>query len=244
MLGAGVQQPATPKRLPALYLSCRGVPGESPRPLPLMARLIEASEDIRALVFITTNGESHATQLRCTRSDETLVVELQLLLEELGHAAAFHQSHDGLLTRLAAQLFVESPPCIVEVCLGSGMTAGQYRRLGESLCRWRERQVMLICVDQVPDDVDPQLYRSPYDPYWRGLLSQWVEERNWIEALSGSALCTTPSLSSSEQTLVSDNTLCLLHAAFGLGGLRAPERLFGFDLDDNQRALSGYGWMS
>tara|TARA_R110000796_G_scaffold169508_2_gene286369 strand:+ start:28154 stop:28816 length:663 start_codon:yes stop_codon:yes gene_type:complete len=211
---------------------------------PLMERLLETTEKVERLVFITPQDANPDSQLYCISPDTPLVAELRFLLEALGHTPAFHQAQDELLTRLASQLFVQSPACIIELRMGCGMAAGQYRRLGESLLQLRERQVMLICVDQVPGDVDPQLYRGPYDPYWRRLLSQWVEERNWIDALSASALCVAASLSSSDLDLINDNTLCLLHAAFGLGGSRAPERLFGFDLDDQQRALSGYGWMN
>lgn len=243
MAEEGFQPSTTSRRLPALYLSCRGMVGDDTRPLPLMARLLETTEKVDAVVFITAHGTGRVPQLRCNRPADEFVVELRLLLEDLGHTPTVHQSNDEHLARLTTQLFARHSPDMVEVRLGSGMTAGQYRRLGESLCLWRDRHVMLICVDQLLGKLDPQQYRSPHDSYWRGLLSQWVEERNWEEALSGSALGNTPSFVKTEKALVSDNTLCLLHAAFGIGGSRAPQRLFGFDLDDNERALSGYCWM-
>ena len=234
---------ATSRRLPALYLACREIAGTNTRPLPLMARLLETAEKVDAVVFITTHGASRVPQLRSSRPVDEFVVELRLLLEGLGHTPTVHQSFDKHLARLTTQLFAMPAPDMVEVRLGSGMTAGQYRRLGESLCFWRDRHVMLICVDQLLGKLEPEQYRSPHDPYWRGLLSQWVDERNWIEAISGTALGSTTSFVKTEKALVSDNTLCLLHAAFGIGGSRAPQRLFGFDLDDNERALSGYCWM-
>lgn len=234
---------SAPRRLPALYLSCRETAGELRRPVPLMTRLLATAESVDALVFITSQEARNVIQLRCARPDVSLVAELLSVLEGFGYTPALHSGHEGMLTNLAAQLFAESPPCIVELRLGAGMSAGEYRQLGERLYRWRERQIMLICVDQVPSEVDPQQHRGPHDPYWRGLLSQWVEERAWVDALSDSAVGVAPSLSSGERDLINDTTLCLLHAAFGLGGLRAPERLFGFDLDDQQHALSGYGWI-
>lgn len=237
------QVSATSRRLPALYLACREIAGTDTRPLPLMARLLETAEKVDAVVFITTHGAGRVPQLRSSRPADEFVVELRLFLEGLGHTPTVHQSFDKHLARLTIQLFARPAPDMVEVRLGSGMTAGQYRRLGESLCLWRDRHVMLICVDQLLGKLDPQQYRSPHDSYWRGLLNQWVEERNWEEALSGSALGSTPSFVKTEKALVSDNTLCLLHAAFGIGGSRAPQRLFGFYLDDNERALSGYCWM-
>ncbi len=244
MFKAGIQSSPQSRRLPALYLSCRKIVGESLQPLPLMGRLLEATEKLDALIFITSSGSARSPEVRCNRPENSLVDELQSLLEHLGHLPTVHQTHDKPLSQLAAKLFAEPMPEIIEIRLGPGMAAGQYRRLGASLCHWRERQVMPICVDQLLDELGSQLYTSAYDPYWRRLLNKWVEERNWVEALSCSTLDEMPSITSSEQAMVGDNALCLMHTAFGLGGLRVPERLFGFDLDDSQQALSGYCWMN
>lgn len=243
MVGVGVQQPVTRKRLPVLYLSCRDSLAQVPRPLSLIGRLVDPNSRIDAVVFITTSADSHQPQLLCPASAGRLKDQLSLLLTKLGYPVACDGRTTASVAAWASMLFEQAPVDYIELRLSVAMSMAQCRELGQALQSWRERKVLLVCLDQVPLSVEPQSYRGPHDPYWRNLMNQWVDEQRWYEALTDNALQTHPGAEHRQRSL-DDASLCLLHAAFGLGGLRLPERLFGFDLDDSQRALSGYGWMN
>ncbi|MAZ05906.1 hypothetical protein [Marinobacter sp. SS8-8] len=44
-------------------------------------------------------------------------------------------------------------------------------------------------------------------------------------------------------TPVAAQTLCVLNTAFSLGGFKAPQRVFGFALNEDSQSLAGYSWM-
>lgn len=239
MDGVGVQHTAAPTRLPALYLSCRDGLTETSSRLVLIDRLIEPDSHIDGVVFITACAGLDQPQLCCGSVGE-LGVQLSALLSELGYSLPAKAGAEKIET-LTSMLFDSSPVECMEIRLGTDMSVRQCRELGQALQSWRARRVLMICLDEIPVDAEPGSYRSPHDPYWRNLMSRWVDEQQWFEALSDTTWQARPG---TQQRTLGDSTLCLLHAAFGLGGSQMPERLFGFDLDDDQRTLSGYGWMN
>ncbi|WP_373186959.1 hypothetical protein [Halopseudomonas sp.] len=243
MIRVGLQQPVTHKRLPVLYLSCRDSLADAPRSLSLIGRLVDSKNRIDAVVFITASADSGQPHLLGPASAGPLKGQLSARLSKLGYPLVRHGNTSTSVVALASMLFEQPPVDYIELRLSVAMNMEQCRELGQALQGWRESKVLLVCLDHVPLGVEPHGYRSPHDPYWRNLMNQWVDEQRWYEALSDSALQAHPSPEHRQRSL-DDASLCLLHTAFGLGGLRLPERLFGFDLDDNQRALSGYGWMS
>lgn len=243
MGGVGGQSPTAPRRLPALFLSSRCGLTEAARPLPLIDRLVDVGSPIQAVVFITSQDELRQPQVRSTQHGGAFCAELADVLTELGYPFSPSAACTPRVSVLASMLFESLPAECIELHLGLDMSLGQCRELGQALQNWRDRRVLLVCLDQIPLDIEPGSYCSPYDPYWRGLMQGWVEEQQWLNALPSSLSERSKRTAPGGQRQPAETSVCLLQAAFGLGGLRLPERLFGFDLDDSQRALSGFGWM-
>ena len=78
--------------------------------------------------------------------------------------------------------------------------------------------------------------------YIRNLIRQWEDEQRWVNAMSNSSLRGGGSYATNGSP-VAEPTLCILNTAFSLGGMKAPQRLFGFSLNQNRQSLAGYGWM-
>lgn len=243
MIGDGVGGCAEFMRLPALYLRCRDSLTRTPRPLELIGRIVQAKVAVGAVVFITIGANRGQPEVFSPLGPGGLRAELRDMLLKLGFSAAVRRYSAPHVAALTGMLFGDAPVEQVELRLSIDMTMDQYRDVGQSLRSWRERRVLLVCLDQIPADADPDGYRAPHDPYWRNLMGQWVEQQQWDEATSALSLQVGPPVKLLQRSL-GDGSHCLLYAAFVLGGLRLPARLFGFDLDDSQRAVFGYGWMS
>lgn len=231
--------PGGARPLPALFLSCRDGRPASARSAPLIGRLVEPGLPLQAVLFITqAQGPGDANLYACPGSRQRVD---QLVAQLAGEAmdCLVHYQNQVPLAEVAAELFASAPECL-ELRLSPQIGAARCRQVGEALRSWREAGVLLVCLDKVPVS-DATDRRRPHDPYWRNLMHHWVDQQQWHQAMPNSV---RDLLQSSSKDAPGDSTLCLLQTAFGLGGLRLPERLLGFDLDDQQRALTGYGWMN
>lgn len=228
------------RRLPTLYLSCAEQLPSSSRGTPLLDRLLDAGETPQGIVFITLHADLVSPRLACT-SAGPLTLCIQQMLGSQGLKYELYQQLSPQIEQLLEQLFQQPPATCIELQLCSGLAAHTYRQLGQTLQQLRSHGVLIVCLDRTranPDRVD---YHPPHDAYWRELIQQWVAEQQWQQAIK--LADTGGSQNSSGQTLVSDASLCLMHAAFALGGLCQPQRFFGYGLDDQTRALAGFGWM-
>ncbi|PAU88070.1 hypothetical protein CK507_05780 [Pseudomonas sp. WN033] len=232
---------ASTRTLPALFLSCRdGRPAVS-RPAPLISRLVEPGTAVEAVVFITMDHAEPGARLSGGPAGSERLQSLARLLAGQGLVVQIERLPGPALADVAAELCEPTLDECIELCLSRDLGARRCRQIGQALSTWREDNVLLVCLDRVRDEARADGLRPLHDPYWRGLMSHWVEQQQWRQAMSGSAeLAFDPSQDEDDGT----DTLCLLQAAFGLGGQHMPERLFGFDLDDTCLALSGYGWMN
>lgn len=231
--------PGGARPLPALFLSCRDGRPATSRAAPLIGRLVEPGLSMQAVLFITqAQVAGDASLYACAGSRQRVEQLVAQLAGEGIHCQVDYQDQPPL-GEVAAELFASVPECL-ELRLGPQLGAARCRQVGQALRSWREEGMLLVCLDQVPASSEPDRNR-PHDPYWRNLMHHWVDQHQWHQAMPSSV---RDLLQNSAQDSSGNSTLCLLQTAFGLGGLRLPERLLGFDLDDQQRALTGYGWMN
>lgn len=231
---------ASARTLPALFLSCRdGRPAVS-RPAPLISRLVEPGTVVEAVVFITIEHTGSGARLSASPACSERLQSLASLLAGQGLAVQVECLPHPALADVAAELCEPAPGECIELCLSRDLGAWRCRQIGQALSTWRDDCVLPVCLDRVREDARAEVQRPLHDSYWRGLMSHWVEQQQWQQAMSGNVELAYESGFDDDGT----DTLCLLQAAFGLGGQHMPERLFGFDLDDHQRALAGYGWMN
>jgi glycine cleavage system regulatory protein len=226
--------------LPALYLSCAEQLPSNNAGTSLLDRLLDTRLPPQGIVFITLQPDLASPQLASPQTSD-LVNEIQQLLDQQGLHMALSPQLNPRIQRLQHELFKQPPGTCIELQLNTGLSARAYRQLGQSLQQLRNQGILLICLDRTPDQHNRDEYHPPHDAYWRDLIQQWVAEQQWQHAIKLAD-------AHSEQTgsadaLISDASLCLMHAAFALGGLCQPQRFFGYGLDDQTRALAGFGWM-
>lgn len=135
-----------------------------------------------------------------------------------------------------------APEEVIELRLNTGMTSEHYRDIGHCLEALRDQGVLLICLDRLENVGNNEDHPQPHDSYLRNLIRQWEDEYRWVKAMSKSDLGASHSATGAEAP-VADPMLCVLNTAFSLGGMQAPQRLFGFSLNENRQSLAGYGWM-
>lgn len=232
--------PGAQYRLPAFYLSCAEQlpPGNPGR--PLLERLLDSGVPPQGVVFITLQPDLVSPVLACTAASE-LSARIQRTLSLQGLESDLADQLSPRIQVLQHYLLDQPPATVIELQLCTGLSADTYRRLGHGLQDLRSEGVLLICLDRTPADWRDADYRSPHDGYWRELMDRWVDEQQWQQAIrladkGGGQVVAT-------QSSISNASLCLMHAAFALGGLCQPQRLFGYGLDDQDRALAGLGWM-
>ena len=186
-----------------------------------MARLLASGARPEAVLFITIAEQDDRLQLIGSGTDGERLSALAEGLSSRGVCASVQRSASSPLDQIAAELFGDFAGECIELRLGATFEE-------------REKGTLLVCLDRVDGG---QRLKSLYDSSWLDLMSSWIEQHQWRQVVTG-----FNAGGGSDQPGI--GTLCLLQAALGLAGMRLPERLVGFDLDDARRALVGFGWMS
>nr|AMR08644.1 hypothetical protein [uncultured bacterium] len=171
-----------------------------------------------------------------------LARRLQSDMKARSFEVAVSGSREPGLKLLAESMMQLVPDEVIELRLNTGMTSEHYREIGHCLEALRDQGVLLICLDRSEVNGNNASYHQPHASYIRNLIRQWEDEQLWVKAMSNSSLRTDSSYGGNE-TPVAEPTLCVLNIAFSLGGMKAPQRLFGFSLNENRQSLAGYGWM-
>lgn len=239
-MSADSQTAVSQRPLPALYLSCADQLPSNNNGTPLLDRLLDTHLPPRGIAFITLQPDLASPQLASPERSQ-LVSEIQKLLSQQGLDTTPADQLSPRIQQLQQQLFGQPPATSVELQLNTGLSAQSYRQLGQNLQQLRNRGILLICLDRTPGSLNRDTYHPPHDAYWRELIQQWVAEQQWQQAIRQAD--TDKGMANHANTLISDASLCLMHAAFALGGLCQPQRFFGYGLDDQAHALAGFGWM-
>ena len=78
-----------------------------------------------------------------------------------------------------------------------------------------------------------------HDRHLREMISGWVQDQQWGAAISFKG----GQSGNRHHRKLEDPTVCLLNAAFTLGGCKFPQRMFSSGMNNAGQMLSGFGWM-
>jgi len=229
-------------RLPVLYLSCETEALIGPKGQSSLRRLIRQDLAVDSVAFITSETGGAQPEIFHQCGEGALARRLQSGMKARGFEVAVNGPRDSGLKLLAESMMQLVPQEVIELRLNTGMTSEHYRNIGHCLEVLRNEGVLLICLDRLDADGNNASHSQPHDSYIRNLIRQWEDEQKWVKAMSKSGLNGTRP-SPGQGNPVADPTLCVLNTAFSLGGMKAPQRLFGFSLNEDSQSLAGYGWM-
>ncbi|MEX2473829.1 hypothetical protein [Marinobacter sp.] len=229
-------------KLPVLYLSCESEALTGPKGQASLRRLIKPDLVVKSVAFITSEKGFAQPDIIHQCGKGALARHLQSEMKARGFDVSINSSRADGLKLLAESMMQLIPEEVIELRLNTGMTSEHYRNIGHCLEALREQGVLLICLDRLDTDGNDTNYHRPHDSYTRNLIRQWEDEQRWVSVMSKSALI-GDRVAAGNASPVADPTLCVLNTAFSLGGMKAPQRLFGFSLNENSESLAGFGWM-
>lgn len=229
-------------KLPVLYLSCETKALTGAKGQESLRRLVPRNLVVDSVAFITSEEGGARPEILHQCGEGVLARRLQSDMKERGFEVAVSGSRGPGLELLAKSMTQLVPEEVIELRLNTGMTSQHYREIGHCLETLRDQGVLLICLDRLEAGGGNASYHQPHDSYIRNLIRQWEDEQRWVKAMSNSSL-RGGGPSAANGSPVAEPTLCVLNTAFSLGGMRAPQRLFGFSLNENRQSLAGYGWM-
>lgn len=228
-------------KLPVFYLSCDRGAYSDPVSQPRLRRLVKRDMQVGNVTFITSEKGGDKPEIFHQCGEGVLAERLQSLMAARGFQTIIGGGRASGLEVLARSMTGVAPEEVIELRLNTGMTSDNYRQIGQCLEALREQGVLLICLDQrEPGASDTN--HQPHDAYIRNLIQQWEHEQLWLQAMSAGSLASRRNGNAREVPVV-DPTLCVLNTAFSLGGLKAPQRVFGFALNEDSHSFAGYGWM-
>lgn len=229
-------------KLPVLYLSCETEALAGPKGQASVCRLIRQDLVVDRVVFITSEKGGVQPEIFHQCGESVLARRLRSDMQARGFDLVVKGSQGPGLKLLAESVVQLVPEEVIELRLNTGMTCEHYRDIGHCLESLRDQGVLLICLDRLETDDSSANHHQPHATYIRSLIRQWEDEQRWVKAMAKSGLSGTRS-PSGDNSPVAEPTLCVLNTAFSLGGMKAPQRLFGFSMNENSRSLAGYGWM-
>ncbi len=195
---------------------------------------------MNSVAFITSEKGGTRPEIFHQCGKGLLARHLQSSMQARGFDVAVSGSREQGLKQLDESMMQLVPEEVIELRLNTGMASEHYRDIGHCLEALRDQGVLLICLDRLEANGNNASYHQPHVSYIRNLIRQWEDEQRWVKAMSNSSLRGGgPSAASGHP--VAEPTLCVLNTAFSLGGMKAPQRLFGFSLNENRQSLAGYG---
>lgn len=221
-------------KLPVLFVSCNVNSLQSERRAGSGPARMIWGRRYESVVLISTDKDLEAPLVVHLKGGAERAESIHSLLGSQGFTPGFQperaSSRDGLLHVLLS----EEPGDLSELRLNTGMSEQEYRRIGQCLEVLREQGVLIICLD---DKADSQVLLN--DRHLREMINSWVQDQQWgaVMTFKGDSPKTTPTLR------LDDPTVCLLNAAFSLGGSQFPQRMFSSGMNNSARMLSGFGWM-
>lgn len=221
-------------KLPVLFVSCNAESLQSQREAGSGPARMIWGKRYQSVVLISTDTALQSPLIVHLKGSADRSESIKSLLGSQGFAPDSRSdsanSRDGLLNVLLS----EEPGDLSELRLNTGMSEQEYRRIGQCLEVLREQGVLIICLD---DKADSQVML--HDRHLREMINGWVQDQQWgaVMTFKGDSRKTTQTLR------LDDPTVCLLNAAFSLGGSQFPQRMFSSGMNNSARMLSGFGWM-
>jgi len=225
-------------KLPVLFVSCHAKNLMAQGPASSGPARMIWGKRYESVVVIRTASERDSPEIHQVRGEDGCAEKIHSLLVTQGFAPDVCSGDFENCEALLGTLLAEVPEEVVELILNTGMSELEYRRVGLSLEALREHNVLIICLDdKAGHGQDSRV--SLYDHHLRELLNSWVQDQQWGAVMSFKG--DTPRSTQSDR--VDDPTVCLLNAAFTLGGSQFPHRMFSSGMNNTAQMLSGFGWM-
>ncbi|PPI83699.1 hypothetical protein KEHDKFFH_12865 [Marinobacter maroccanus] len=191
-------------------------------------------ERVRSVLLISTDTSLQAPLITHLKGKTDRSERIFSLLSSRGFTPGIQTKNSEARENLLRALLSEDPEDLFELRLNTGMSESDYRRVGQCLETMREQGVLVICLD---DKAGSEI--SPNDRHLREMISGWVQDQQWGAAISFKG----ESLENQRNPKLEDPTVCLLTAAFTLGGCKFPQRMFSSGMNSVGHMLSGFGWM-
>lgn len=221
-------------KLPVLFVSCNASSLQAQQQAGSGPARMIWGKHFESVVLISTDADLQAPLVVPLKGGAARAERIQALLSSQGFKASIQSEPASTRDGLLHVLLSEEPGDLSEVRLNTGMSEQEYRRIGQCLEVLREQGVLIICLD---DKTDSQVLL--HDRHLREMINSWVQDQQWGDVMTfkGGSQKIVPTLR------LDDPTVCLLNAAFGLGGSQFPQRMFSSGMDNSERMLSGFGWM-
>jgi len=225
-------------KLPVLFVSCNAEniqtqSGGCSGP----ARMIWGKR-FKSVVVMSTRSDQAGPELHILKGKGTTAGKIQALLSGQGFTPEIGSTSSSDRARLLEALLAEEPHEVTELILNTGMSEHEYRQVGLCLEVLREQDVLVICLDDKANHKD-KVGVSLHDRRLREMLSGWEQDQKWGAVMSFKGA----SERSQQIARLDDPTVCLLNAAFTLGGSQFPQRMFSSGMNNAEQTLSGFGWM-
>lgn len=221
-------------RLPVLFVSCNARSLEARRQAGSGPARMVWRQDIRSVLLISTDTDLSAPLVTHHKGNKGRSENIVSLLSARGFRPAFESEQTQARDRLLATLLAGQPEDLCELRLNTGMSEAEYRQVGLCLETMRDQGVLVMFLD---DRAEGEI--SFYGRHLRQMLNVWVQDQQWRAAMSVKG----SSMDRSGSPKLEDPTVCLLNAAFTLGGSKFPQRLFSSGMNCAGQMLAGFGWM-
>lgn len=221
-------------RLPVLFVSCNARSLETRQQLGSGPARMVWRHDVRSVLLISTDTGLSAPLVTHHKGDKSRSENIVSLLGARGFRPLFESEQAQARDVLLATLLAGQPEDLCELRLNTGMSEAEYRQVGLCLETIRDQGVLVVFLD---DRSDGEI--SFYGRQLRQMLSGWVQDQQWRAAMSVKG----SSMDRVGGPKLQDPTVCLLNAAFTLGGSKFPQRLFSSGMNCAGQMLAGFGWM-
>lgn len=226
-------------KLPVLFVSCNADNLKAQEQASSGPARMIWGKRYDSVVVISTSTELGAPEILHPSGAGASAAKIQSLLQDQGLTPEVcvvdNSPHQSLLTVFLS----EEPREFAELRLNTGMSEREYRRVGQCLEVLREQGVLVICLDdKTSREGDHNV--SLHDHHLREMINGWVQDQQWGSVMSFKGN-TAPQATST--MCLDDPTVCLLNAAFTLGGSQFPQRMFSSRMNNAAQMLSGFGWM-
>ena len=221
-------------KLPVLFVSCNSQSLDSRQKAGSGPARMVWGKSVRSVLLISIDTSLQAPLVIHLNGDLARSKRIFGLLSNGGFSAEIQIRNSAGRESLLRLLLSEKPESFSELCLNIGMSDAEYRVIGQCLETMRKQGTLIICLD---DRLGNKV--SPHDRHLREIINGWVQGQQWCAAMSFKGGGGT-----TQNKRVDEPTICLLKAAFFLGGSQSPQRMFSTGMNKVEQTLWGFSWMN
>ncbi|WP_375172101.1 hypothetical protein [Marinobacter sp.] len=223
------------EKLPVIFVSCNaanisaaGQIGAGP------ARMTQGKSVTGVILMSVVDERADDRDVEISGRGHTFDATIQRL-EQANVSVHMSEGSRSDRERLLRALIGELPAELVDVRLVRGMEESLYRRVGVALESLRREGGLVVCLDDRSEPTSGVM-DSLNDEELREAVNGWVRDCQWESVMS------FRSKSDGGTVRLTDPRICLLKAAFFLGGSTFPQRMFNSGLNSVEHSMFGFGW--